>query len=199
MRFAAESCADDLAAHRGNGRLTVISFVLGRLTIAPFSNPALLFFFIGTFTAQGFYRTVRPDRRLYAIAEASGQMLLILMLGILLTYAAVTANFPYVDAELYVIDNALGFDRRAYLTFFAQHHWLRRIVDFGYSSMLPQFATAAPVLYLCGHLERMQRLLVAVVVALLLTTLISVFTPSLTAFVYVDIPHLSHVPANIYE
>ena len=39
---------------------------------------------------------------------------------------------------------------------------------------------------------------IAVAIALLITILVSVFTPSLTAFVHVDMPEMASVPANLY-
>ncbi|MGA8078044.1 MAG: phosphatase PAP2 family protein [Xanthobacteraceae bacterium] len=177
---------------------TVLSLALGGLTVAPFSNPSLLAAVGLAVGISQFYRRIRPDPRIYAITEATTQILLILLFGILLTYAAVTADFPYRDADLYAIDNALGFDRRAYLDFFNHRPWLAQTTSVAYFSMLPQFALVPVLMFVCNRFERLQQMILAIAVALLMTALISVFTPSLTAFVHVDLAKVTHIPAGIY-
>src|SRR4249920_950635 len=89
--------------------LTLASFVLTGLTVDLSSNP-WVFLSVGVLLAISFfYRYRRPNPHLCALTEAAAQLLLILLFGILLTYAAVAVKFPYVDAELYAIDNAIGF------------------------------------------------------------------------------------------
>ena len=95
--------------------LTVASFVLTGLTVDLRSNPSLLLSISGILAFSFFYRYWRPNPHLRALTEVAAQFLLILIFGLLLTYAAVAVKFPYVDAGLYAIDNALGFNRQAYL------------------------------------------------------------------------------------
>jgi hypothetical protein len=166
--------------------LTVASFVLTGLTVDLRSNPSLLLSISGILAFSFFYRYWRPDPHLRALTE------------VLLTYAAVAVKFPYVDADLYAIDNALGFNRQAYLKFFADRPWLSRTVEFAYFSMLPQFALVPVVMFFAKKFERVQRMTIAVAIALLITIFVSVFTPSLTAFVHVDMPEMASVPANLY-
>jgi membrane-associated phospholipid phosphatase len=64
--------------------------------------------------------------------------------------------------------------------------------------MLPQFALVPVVMFFAKKFERVQRMTIAVAIALLITILVSVFTPSLTAFVHVDMPEMASVPANLY-
>jgi hypothetical protein len=109
--------------------LTVTSFVLTGLTVNLASNPWVILSVAGIMATSAFYRFWRPNPHLSALTEAAAQLLLILLFGILLTYAAVAINFPYVDAELYAIDNAIGFDRHSYLKFFAERPWLSKTVE----------------------------------------------------------------------
>ncbi|MGB8431330.1 MAG: hypothetical protein WCE72_16040 [Pseudolabrys sp.] len=97
--------------------LTVASFVLTGLTVDLRSNPSLLLSISGILAFSFFYRYWRPNPHLRALTEVAAQFLLILIFGLLLTYAAVAVKFPYVDAGLHAIDNALGFNRQAYLKF----------------------------------------------------------------------------------
>jgi membrane-associated phospholipid phosphatase len=178
--------------------LTAASFALAGLRLDFASNPYVFVAVALLFAISWFYSSLRPNARLKILTASAGQMLLILLFGILLTYAAVTAKFPYVDANLYAIDNALGFDRHAYLSFFGHRPWLEQTLGLAYFSMLPQFAALPLIMFVADDLERLQRMIVAVAVALVITAFVSVFTPSLTAFVFVDLPHLAHVPADLY-
>jgi membrane-associated phospholipid phosphatase len=180
------------------GMLTAASFMLSGLRLDFASNPYVFAAIAALFAISWFYASVRPNTRLHILTASAGQILLILLFGILLTYAAVTAKFPYVDADLYAIDNAVGFHRRAYLAFFQHRPWLDQLLTVAYFSMLPQFAVVPVIMFVTDDLERLQRMIVAIAVALVITALISVFTPSLTAFVYVDLPRMAHVPPHLY-
>src|SRR5262245_35235339 len=104
-------------------------------------------------------------------------MLLILLFGILLTYAAMATNF-YRDAELYAIDRALGLDRRAYLDFVNSRPLLAELSGYCYQSLLPQFALVPMVLMVAGQLARLRCWMIAFGLALIATSAISVFTPA---------------------
>ncbi len=176
--------------------ITVVSFALTGLAVDVRSNPAA-FALIGALLAMTwFYRRIRPDPRLQAASEVASQIFLLLLFGILLTYAAASTSFPYRDNELARIDLAMGFDRRAYLDFFNNRPWLGRITSFAYMTLLPQFVIVPLALLADNRLPRVQSWLLAVGIALLATSAISVFTPSLTAFVYSDLKF--HVPPGVY-
>lgn len=167
--------------------LTLMSFLLTGLAVDPWSNLPLLALIGVLFVVSGFYRLVRRDVRLQTITEASGQILLILLFGILLTYAAMAVAFPYRDAELHLIDKALRLDRSAYLAFFNSRPWFAEMAGLAYLSLLPQFALVPLALFITDRLLRLQVLMLGVGIALLLTNAISVFTPAVDAFVYLDI------------
>jgi membrane-associated phospholipid phosphatase len=178
--------------------LTLASFVLTGLTVDLASNPWVILSISGILATSFFYRYRRPNPHLCALTELAAQLLLILLFGILLTYAAVAVKFPYVDAELYAIDNAIGFDRQIYLKFFADRPWLSKTVEIAYFCMLPQFALVPAIMFFAKKFERVQRMMVAIALSLVVTALISILTPSLTAFVHVDLAGLATVPADIY-
>ena len=178
--------------------LTLAGFVLTGLTVNLASNPWVILSIGGILATSFFYRYRRPNLHLCALTEAAAQLLLILLFGILLTYAAVAVQFPYVDAELYAIDNAIGFDRQAYLNFFADRPWLSKTVEVAYFCMLPQFALIPAIMFFAKRVERVQRMIVAIALSLIVTALISILTPSLTAFVHVDLARMATVPADVY-
>ena len=175
--------------------LTAGSFALARLTVDLSSNPCLPLAIVGLLAASFFYRYRRPNLHLSAVTEASAQMLLILLFGILLTYAAMTANFPYRDAALYAIDQALGLDRRAYLDFVNNRPFLVELAGYSYLSLLPQFALVPMILMVANQLPHLRQWMLAFGLALVATAAISVFTPAVAAFVYLDLT--PQVYANI--
>jgi hypothetical protein len=73
--------------------MTIVSFALARLTV-DFSSPWLPLAITCLFGMSIFYRYRRPDPHLCAVTEAAAQMLLILLFGILLTYAAIRRTSP---------------------------------------------------------------------------------------------------------
>jgi hypothetical protein len=147
--------------------MTIVSFTLARLTVDVSNNPWLPLAITSLLAISFFYRYRRPDPHLCAVTEAAAQMLLILLFGILLTYAAMATNFPYRDAELYAIDRALGLDRRAYLDFVNSRPLLAELAGYCYQSLLPQFALVPMVLMIANQLSHLRRWMIAFGLALI--------------------------------
>ena len=180
--------------------MTIASFALARLTVDVSNNPWLPLAITGLLAISFFYRYRRPDPHLCAVTEAAAQMLLILLFGILLTYAALTTNFPYRDAELYAIDGALGLDRRAYLDFINSRPLLAELSGYCYQSLLPQFALVPMLLMIANQLPHLRRWMIAFGLALITTSAISIFMPAVAAFVYLDLtPQVyANVASTVY-
>jgi membrane-associated phospholipid phosphatase len=142
---------------------------------------------------------VRPDGRLQALAQGFMQVLLILLFGTLLSYAAAAAPVPFQDANLLAIDNALGLDRDAYISFFGRRPWLRTTVTLAYFTLMPQFVVVPLVLFFKHQPQRLQQFSFAVGIGLLVTVAISVFTPSITT-IYLDLglPVHAKIPPALY-
>ena len=146
-----------------------------------------------------FYRNVRPDPRLRTLAECFAQILLLLLFGTLLSYAAAAAPIPFRDDALLAIDTALGFDRRAYIDFFDSRPWLFNTLTLSYFTFMPQFVVVLLVLFFAKQPSRMQQFVFAAGLALLVTDAISVLTPSITT-IYLDLglPVGAEIPAYRY-
>ncbi|MFL5051104.1 MAG: phosphatase PAP2 family protein [Xanthobacteraceae bacterium] len=165
----------------------VVSYRAAGLSVDISSNPALL----GSFPILGgivwVYRSLRPNQHLACAMETTTQLLLVLLLGILLTYAAIAAGYPYRDAELHGADQWIGFDRRSYLAFIKAHHWLSHSFTFAYLSLHIQTALIPLALVIAGQFTRFQHMVVALAIALSVTVAVSVFVPALAAFAYLDL------------
>lgn len=166
------------------------------LSIDLASNPALL----GSFPILGgivwVYRSVRPNRHLACAMETTTQLLLVLLAGILLTYAAMAAGYPYRDAELHAADQWIGFDRHAYLRFTHAHPWLLQTLAAAYLSLHLQTALIPFALVIAGQFARFQHLVAALAIALLATVAVSTFVPALAAFAYVDFKEVGIDPLS---
>ena len=137
---------------RRSGRLQVTGL---RIDLA--SNPPLVAAAIGYGALPWFYHSLGHDERLATGLETTGQMLLTMLLGIVISYPAAVTALPYRDAELYAIDQWLGFDRRAYVDLVRHQAWLVTAVNIVYQTMQPQLALVPLALFLAGRLGRLQR------------------------------------------
>lgn len=179
--------------------ITFASFLLTGLSVDLFSRPALFLPFAVLCATWWFYGTVRPDARLQTFAVTCVQLLLVLFLGTLLSYAAAAAPTPFQDATLHAIDTALGLDRHAYIHFFTSRPWLFETVNLAYFAFHPQFVIVLLVLFACNQPQRLQQFAFAIGAALLVTDAISVFTPSIST-VYLDLglPVHAEIPVTRY-
>ena len=178
---------------------TAVSFALTGVRADLFSRPVLFLPFAVLCATWWFYGSVRPDARLQTFAETSTQLLLVLLLGTLLSYAAAAAPIPFQDEALYAIDTALGLDRHAYIEFVTSRPWLLEAVTLAYFSFHPQFVIVLLLLFANNQPERLQQFAFAAGAALLVTDAISAFTPSVTT-VYLDLglPVHAEIPATRY-
>jgi hypothetical protein len=87
------------------------------------SNPIVLVFAAGYAGVIQFYSYVRVDGRLAESLKAVAQLFLVLLSGLLLSYAVATIAMPYRDAQLLAIDQWLGFNRAAYVYHFTSEPW----------------------------------------------------------------------------
>ena len=130
------------------------------------SNPTLLLLVAAYAAITFFYRSIRFDERLSQALVAVAQLLLILLFGLLCSYAAAVTATPYRDAELLAIDKWLGFDRTSYLRVFTDSPWKVHLSNFIYLSMLPQLALTPLFLIITNRMEHLQRFVAAYGIAL---------------------------------
>jgi membrane-associated phospholipid phosphatase len=164
------------------------------------SNPALLILVAVYAAATFFYRSIRVDQRLSQALTTVAQLLLIVVFGLLCSYAAAVTTMPYRDAELLAIDQWLGFDRRSYVSFFTDRSWKIQLSNFVYQAMLPQLALVPFALIVTSRMEQLQRFVAAYGIALISTIAIFVFVPAVGAFVYVDLTPAQYatLPVEVY-
>jgi len=167
---------------------TAFALAANSLTVAWTSNPTLPVTLCALFGLGQFFRHLRPRPELHALCNIALQIVLVLLLGVLLTYAATAANFPYRDAELHRLDQIIGLDRSAYLDIFRARPWLSDIVAVAYQTLLPQLVIVPILLIATQQATHAHRLIFAFAIALLLTSAVATFVPAISAFYYLDVP-----------
>jgi membrane-associated phospholipid phosphatase len=132
------------------------------------------------------YRFIRRDRGIACMVIGIGQLTVVTVMGLMLTYAASTVPLPYRDFEFDAIDRWLGFEREAYLAVVGRSDTLQKVLGFAYDSLLAQtlllfIATAA-----VRRVDRLQSYITAFVIAVMATAVIASFLPAANAVIYVD-------------
>jgi membrane-associated phospholipid phosphatase len=180
--------------------VTAIGIAATGLNVDFKSNPTLLILVAAYSAAIFFYRSIRFDERLSQALTTVAQLLLIVVLGLLCSYAAAVTAMPYRDAELLAIDQWLGFDRTSYVNLFTDSPWKVRLSDLIYLAMLPQLAMVSFALIIASRMARLQRFIAAYGVALISTVAIFVFVPAVGAFVYFDLTPAQYaaLPIDVY-
>jgi membrane-associated phospholipid phosphatase len=131
-------------------------------------------------------RFIRQNVEVARALISFGQLVTVILMGIMLTYAASAVPLPYRDAELYAIDRWLGFERDAYLLFLKRHDGLLDVLSFAYNTMMRQNLLVLFVTIVAGRIDRLQNYIIAFAIAVTATAVIACFIPAANAMIYVD-------------
>jgi membrane-associated phospholipid phosphatase len=129
---------------------------------------------------------VRPNAELARVLICFGQLVVVILMGLLLTYAASAVPLPYRDAELHAINRWFGFDRANYLAFLRRHDALHDVLSFAYNSMMKQNILVLVAAILTWRLDRLRLYIIAFAVAVTATAIIGGCIPAVNAMIYLD-------------
>ena len=129
------------------------------------------------------YRGLRPDPRLATTLMCCAQLVAFTACAAPLSYVAASAGRPLWDDALLSWDRALGLDWRSYLAFVNAHPWLGTVCGLAYRSLMPQFVVATAALGFSGRLTACRTFVLAVIVAGLVSIVVSAFMPAMGMFV----------------
>ena len=142
---------------------------------------------ISGYAALAIYcRFVRQNVEVARALIGFGQLVSVIVLGIMLNYAVSTVALPCRDAELYAIDRWLGFERESYIAFLRQHDGLLKLLYCAYSSLLFQNIFVLLATIIARRIDRLQMYIVAFAIAVTATAAIVIFIPAASAMIYVD-------------
>ena len=137
--------------------------------------------YAGVAYRNAFTPRLYDPRVIFAVASTA-QLVLIVALMTPLTYIAAAAGLPLQDAQLVMLDRALGLDWPGYLAFFNARPQSMGYLALGYSLISWPVLGLPVVLGLTGRYERLQQFTLAFALALIVTTLVSMLVPAAGAF-----------------
>ncbi|WP_409192551.1 phosphatase PAP2 family protein [Bradyrhizobium sp. RDM4] len=141
------------------------------------------------------YATVRPDRRIAALAETIAQLIAFTSSATILSYLTVTSSFPLVDRYLAGADSVIGFDWLALFMWVHERPLIGKILFAAYDSGIFQLGVLLVGLNVLGRLERAREFVWLFVLTLSIIIPISWLLPAESAWVYFGVTDL----ANAYH
>lgn len=150
-----------------------------------------------------YYAGWRNEPRLSNALDCTGQMVVFLVFGALLSYQVATLGFPFQDRAFHAADLSLGLDWLAYLKAVDERPWLGALFTFAYASFMPQAIVLITVLSFSGEGTRIRVVVLAMMIAGLFTILISGFLPAMAMFVHLglspaDYPNLNPAASFVH-
>lgn len=140
---------------------------------------------IGAYAAYAYYNFRHPRKRdpfVIFTLGSTGQMLLIPAVMTPMTYVAASVNLPMQDMALNALDHALHLDWVAYYNFVYEHHPLLVASVWSYALIgCPIFAVPVALGW-TGRYWRLQIFALAFALALIVTTVVSIFVPAIGTY-----------------
>ena len=144
-------------------------------------------FWLGLYCMVGFgpliaFTSRRGLNRFRTLGETmlGGLLLTAPVVGV--TYAAISAAFPYADEHLMAMDAALGFDWHGLIMFVDSRPWLEEALWWSYQSFSFQLLLLPPALSLAGHLSKAYGMVIGYALICLLASLVSIWYPALGTY-----------------
>jgi membrane-associated phospholipid phosphatase len=131
-------------------------------------------------------RFIRQNAEVARALISFGQLATVILMGIMLSYAASAVPLPYRDAELYAIDRWLGFERDTYIAFLTRNEGLLNVLTFSYNTMMHQNILVLLVAIVARRIDRLQAYIIAFAIAVTATAAIASVIPAANAMIYVD-------------
>ena len=138
----------------------------------------------GIFGISWFYRRVRPDEILAALAETASFLIAFTSLLAVMSYLVVTPAWPLLDSRFAAFDAAFGFDWREHLYFVASRPWLSTWFERVYETSIPQIALACVGLALTRDLARLRMFTLLFAVTGIAAVVLSGLLPAAGAYAY---------------
>ena len=147
-------------------------------------------------------RSFQDRPRVFSILTTFAQTILVLSVMTSLSYIATATDFPLRDSQLLAIDQAIGFNFRAILSFVNGRAWLIAILAFGYGAISWPIWLIMFGLPLSGHYQRTAEYISALLLALAITCCVTIVVPAIGVYqamgpVASDFPNIN--PQSYYD
>lgn len=144
-----------------------------------------------------FYRKIRPNENVSAMALTLLQMLLFSALGCILQYLLAREGGAPWDARLTAWDRMLGLDWLAYVRWVDAHAAVAGLLAFGYGAMIPTAIVLIVALGLAGKLDEMRVFVLAGMLCGAVTILLSPLFPSGSSYVLLGLKPGEFLHVNV--
>jgi PAP2 superfamily len=137
------------------------------------------------YVGAAYYNACVPHRRdpmVVFVLGSTAQLVLITLIMTPMTYMVAAAGLPMADASLDYLDRALGLDWRGYFSFVYARPQLITGLVLGYGMIGWPIFGIPVALGMTRHYRRLQEFTLAFALALIATTVISMFVPALGAY-----------------
>ena len=138
----------------------------------------------GVYGICGHINATSSRRRplVFSMLTGIAQMIMVVAVMITMTYIAASSPFPLQDPNLLAFDRAIGFDFGAFVRFVNARDWLIAILAFGYRAIAWPLLLNAVLLPLAGRHLQTGKYVLAFLLALIVTTSITIFMPAIGAY-----------------
>jgi membrane-associated phospholipid phosphatase len=147
-----------------------------------------------------FVKADAADPKLVFWVGPTAQVILITAIVGPLSYIANAFNWPLQDQALLSIDRAMGMDPEAIVAFVNNHPWLAKCLDSSYGFIKWPLLGVPIVLAMTLRLIRLQQFTLALIIALAVTIVVSIFVPAVGTYYGLNVSprQFPFVDASIY-
>jgi membrane-associated phospholipid phosphatase len=170
----------------GMAILVVVWFNIVGLHVSVHVTPDMMAYVPGYIFLIVYCRLIWRKLEIARMLIAVGQLTIVIIMGLMLSYAASTVPLPYREPELLALDRWLGFEREAYMAFLKQHTRLRDVLYFAYTTIMHQTLLVCIVPLVARRLDRLQAYIIGFAFAVTTTAVIASLIPAANALIYVD-------------
>ena len=150
-------------------------------------------------TAAGYYLQLRNEPKIASALGGTAQMIAFTAVAAPLSYIAASANFPLHDHVFADMDDALGLDWRAMLTWMNAHAEIHFVFAAAYLSFTAQVITVVLLLAFTNKLVQMRTFMLALMLSAVICIAISAVMPAEGVWGYYKLSAADHpaiVPAT---
>lgn len=135
-------------------------------------------FLASVFAAPLAIKRYRDDELIFILCEAIIFSLILALAAVVLSYLAISANFPLIDRTLAKVDEFLGFNWANYYRWSVAHETFQRLIVAAYESLAKQ--SWLVVFYLCvtRRMARVREFLELSAALFAISILLSMFVPA---------------------
>jgi PAP2 superfamily len=151
--------------------------------------------------AHWFLKADAADPKLVFWLGPTAQVILITAIVGPLSYIANAFNWPLQDQALLSIDRAMGMDPETIVGFVNNHPWLAKGLDSSYGFIKWPLLGVPIVLAMTLRLIRLQQFILALIIALAVTIVVSIFVPAIGTYYGLNVSpkQFPFVDASIYS